>query len=206
MNRKQRLSNGAWRGTRGDMTELSDDDLLASARSGDHEAFRGLVERYQGAVAGTVVGMLGPGDEADDVGQETFIRFHRALNDFRGDSSISTYLRRIAMNLCLNALKRRRVLSFRMVSRDQSDTSMAEPPVEGYDAEAVERREVVRAAVARLGEKHRPVVVCRLLDGLSTNETAEVLRIPPGTVMSRLARAMVELERILAPYAREGDR
>lgn len=188
------------------MTELSDEELLTRARGGDHEAFRGLVERHQGAVAGTVIGMLGPGDEAEDVGQETFIRFHRALHDFRGEASLSTYLRRIAMNLCLNALKRRRVLTLRMVSRDQTDTSLAEPPVDGYDAEAVERRDIVRAAVARLGDKHRPVVVCRLLDGLSTNETAEVLRIPPGTVMSRLARAMTELERMLAPYAREEDR
>lgn len=188
------------------MTELSDHDLLTRARGGDHEAFRGLVERHQAAVAGTVIGMLGPGDEADDVGQETFIRFHRALHDFRGESSVSTYLRRIAMNLCLNALKRRRVLSLRMVSRDQADAPLPEPPVEGYDAEAAERREVVRDAVARLNDKHRPVVVCRLLDGLSTAETAEVLRIPAGTVMSRLARAMAELERMLAPYAREEER
>ena len=185
------------------MTDRTDDELLAKARAGDHIAFRGLVERHQGVVAGTVIGMLGAGDEADDVGQETFIRFHRALGDFRGDSSVATYLRRIAMNLCLNALKRRRVMAFRLISRDQAVTPLDEPTVDGYDAEAVERRDMVRAAVARLSAKYRPVVVLRLLDGLSTRETAEILKVPAGTVMSRLARAMVELERMLAPYARE---
>ncbi len=185
------------------MTDRTADELLAKARDGDHIAFRGLVERHQGIVAGTVIGMLGAGDEADDVGQETFIRFHRALGDFRGDSSVATYLRRIAMNLCLNALKRRRVMAFRLISRDQADTPLDEPTVDGYDAEAVERRDMVRAAVARLSAKYRPVVVLRLLDGLSTRETAEILKVPAGTVMSRLARAMVELERMLAPYARE---
>jgi RNA polymerase sigma-70 factor (ECF subfamily) len=185
------------------MTDRTDDELLAKAREGDHVAFRGLVERHQSIVAGTVIGMLGAGDEADDVGQETFIRFHRALRDFRGDSSVATYLRRIAMNLCLNALKRRRVMAFRLISRDQTDAPLDEPTVDGYDAEAVERRDMVRAAVARLSAKYRPVVVLRLLDGLSTRETAEILKVPAGTVMSRLARAMVELERMLAPYARE---
>ena len=185
------------------MTDRTEDELLAKARAGDHVAFRGLVERHQGIVAGTVIGMLGAGDEADDVGQETFIRFHRALGDFRGDSSVATYLRRIAMNLCLNALKRRRVMAFRLISRDQAATPLDEPTVDGYDAEAVERRDMVRAAVARLSAKYRPVVVLRLLDGLSTRETAEILKVPAGTVMSRLARAIVELERMLAPYARE---
>ena len=183
-----------------------DRELLAGARAGDAAAFRALVERYQGVVAGVVIGMLGPGDDADDVGQETFIRFHAALDRFRGDAQLGTYLRRIAMNLSLNALKRRRHSRLRLVSRDQSLAPLPEPPVEAHDAESDERREMVRAAVARLDEKHRSVVVLRLLDGLSTNEAAELLKVPPGTVMSRLARAMDALERLLEPYVKGGSR
>ena len=179
-----------------------DGELLAGARAGDPAAFRALVERYQGVVAGVVIGMLGPGDDADDVGQETFIRFHAALDQFRGDAQLGTYLRRIAMNLSLNALKRRRRLGLRFISRDQSAAPLPEPVVEAHDAEGEERRDVVRAAVAQLTEKLREVVVLRLLDGLSTNETAEVLKVPSGTVMSRLSRGMAELERLLAPYVR----
>ncbi len=177
-----------------------DEELLRRARSGEALAFRVLVERYQCTVASVVISMLGTGADADDVGQETFIRFHNSLDSFRGDASLSTYLCRIAMNLSLNALKQRKRAQLRLVSRDESPTAMAEPPVEAYDAEGVERRDKVRWAVAQLGETHRQVVVLRLLEELSTNETADALQLPPGTVMSRLARGLVELKRVLAPY------
>ena len=197
------------------MTSVAQDDarsdsgdgerlLVARARAGDAAAFRQLVERYQPIVASVVIGMLGAGDDAEDVGQETFIRFYAALAQFRGDASPSTYLRRIAMNLSLNALKRRKRSWLRLISRDASPAALHEPPVEAYDAERSERIDVVRRAVAQLNEKQRAVVVLRLLDGLSTNETAAILELPPGTVMSRLSRGMAELERLLAPYAK-GD-
>ncbi|RMH54101.1 MAG: sigma-70 family RNA polymerase sigma factor, partial [Bacteroidetes bacterium] len=86
----------------------SDETLVARARQGDEQAFRNLVERYESTVAATVIGMLGAGPEAEDVGQETFIRFYRALHQFRGEAAVGTYLTRIAINLSLNALKRRR--------------------------------------------------------------------------------------------------
>ena len=94
----------------------SDSALIVRARRGDARAFRTIVERYQEAVARTVIGMLGPGDEADDVGQETFIRLHGSLNRFRGDAGLKTYLTKIAMNLSLNALKRRKRQRGRLVS------------------------------------------------------------------------------------------
>src|ERR1041384_4191020 len=99
----------------------TDAELVNRARSGDDRAFAALVDRYERAVAATVIRMLGPGDAADDVGQETFIRFHRALGNFRGESSLKTYLVHIAMNLSLNALKRRRRSVLRFVSNDERD-------------------------------------------------------------------------------------
>ncbi len=181
---------------------LADHELVARARAGDALAFRALVVRFEPIVASVVIGMLGAGDDADDVGQETFIRFHSALDQFRGDAAVSTYLRKIAMNLSLNALARRKRMRSRLISRDASATPLDEPMIDAIDIEQIERREAVREAVAQLGEKHRPVVVLRLLEGLSTNETAEALQLPPGTVMSRLSRGMVELARRLAPFAR----
>ena len=193
---------------------ISDTDLIARARTGDDRAFAILVERYEGAVAATVIGMLGRGDDADDVGQETFIRFHRALGSFRGESSLKTYLVHIAMNLSLNALKRRRRSLLRFVSRDDKSDSgnsgdeivkLAEPRVgPDGDIDASELREFVRAAVARLGEKHRAVVVLRMFHDYSTRETAEMLGLPEGTVLSRLSRAMKELEAQLRPYVSAG--
>ena len=177
------------------------DELLARARTDDQVAFRALVDRLQPIVAAVVIGMLGDGDEADDVGQETFIRFHAALSQFRGDASLETYVRRIAMNLSLNALKRRKRFRWRLRSRDHPDEAAAEPPIAPYDAERTERIDMVRRAVARLSEKQRSVVVLRLLAERSTHETAKILDVPPGTVMSRLSRGMEELQRLLAPYA-----
>lgn len=186
----------------------SDADLIALARGGDDRAFAVLVERYESAVAATVIGMLGRGDDADDVGQETFIRFHRALGNFRGESSLKTYLVHIAMNLSLNALKRRRRSLLRFVSRDDAGDDMENVPEPHVgpsgDIDAAELHEFVRAAVARLGEKHRAVVVLRLFHEYSTRETAELLGLPEGTVLSRLSRAMKELESQLRPYVRAG--
>lgn len=181
-----------------------DHELLHAARAGDAGAFRLLVERYEPVVASTVTGMLGPGDDAEDVGQETFIRFYRSLHRFREESSVKTYLRKIAMNLALNALRRRNRFRLRFLSRDRPGEALDEPSVEGgAELDAAEVRTLVQGAIARLGPRHRPVVVLRMIDGCSTRETAEILGIPEGTVLSRLARAMKTLEAHLAPYVVE---
>ncbi|HHG85142.1 MAG TPA: sigma-70 family RNA polymerase sigma factor [Bacteroidetes bacterium] len=86
----------------------TDTELIALAQEGNSPAFREIVNRHQGKVAGVIYGMLGQGMEAEDVGQETFIRFYRSLGDFRGAASLGTYLTRIAINLSLNALKQRK--------------------------------------------------------------------------------------------------
>jgi len=130
---------------------LTDEELVANAREGDNEAFRELVGRYESLVAGTVIGMLGKCAEADDVGQETFIRFYR--------------------------------------SPDQNAGA-------GIDEDG----EVIRRAVGKLDEKFRSVIVLRLIDGYSTEETAKILKIPVGTVLSRLSRAQQKLKELLTPY------
>jgi len=177
----------------------TESDLLAAVRRGDQSAWRALVERHEGAVAAVVVGMLGPGDEADDVGQETFIRFYRSLDSFRGEASLKTWLQRIATNLSLNALKRRKRGLRRFIAMDDADESAPELQSDGAAQQtALGDMELVRAAVAALADKHRPVVVLRMIEGYSTRETAEMLGIPEGTVLSRLSRAMEQLKALLA--------
>jgi RNA polymerase sigma-70 factor (ECF subfamily) len=183
----------------------TDADLIERSRRGDDAAFGQLVDRYEGAVAATAIAMLGRGADAEDVGQETFVNFHRALAQFRGDSNLKTYLVRIAMNLSLNALKRRRRHALRFFSRDARDADLPDVAAPaGADDDAPERQAMVQRAIARLSPKHKPVVVLRMMQGLSTRETAEALGVPEGTVLSRLARAMKELEATLAPYVRHG--
>ena len=172
--------------------------LLAAVRAGDPAAWRTLVERHQGAVAAVVIGMLGAGDEADDVGQETFIRCYQSLASFRGDASLRTWLQRIATNLSLNALRRRKRGLRRFIDFDAAVASAPELQVDGHARHAAQSDvERVRAAVARLPDKHRAVIVLRMIEGYSTREAAEMLGVPEGTVLSRLSRAMTQLKQLL---------
>ncbi len=177
-----------------------DDDLalVARARRGDDDACRRLVERHQAAVARTVGGMLGHGDEADDVGQETFVRFFQSLDRFRGESSVRTYLVRIAMSCALNALRSQRRRDVRFV-RDEAALGNAIDPTAAVSAADTTWPAVIQAALDRLSPEHRAVVVLRLLEERSTRETAEILQIPDGTVLSRLSRAVQQLRVTLGP-------
>ena len=176
----------------------SDLELTRRARDGDDHAFRELVERYQGRVAATVIGMLGPGPDAEDVGQETFIRFHAALGRFRGEAALGTYLTRIAINLSLNASKSRQKARWRFRSLDSDDDPAPAPVTDGAALQdRADTRAEVQAAVRRLKPDHRAVVVLRMIQGYSTRETAEALGLPEGTVLSRLSRGMANLKGIL---------
>lgn len=173
-----------------------DEELLDQARSGDQRAFRLLVERYEGKVAATVIGMLGRGPEADDVGQEVFVRLYKSLDSFRGDSSLGTYLTRIAINQSLKAIKRRQSWSRRFLNWEPD--LVADRHADDFE-EDVDRASLVGRALDSLSPDHRAVTVMRLMEGYSTSETAEILDIPEGTVMSRLSRALKNLEITLGP-------
>jgi len=174
-------------------TEPTDAVLVARARDGDERAFATIIDRHEQRVASTVVGMLGPGGEAEEVGQEVFVRLYRSLDRFRGEAALGTYLTRIAMNLSLTALKKRKRWYERFIELAPGRESA------GSDDDALDRLERgqrvqrVRRALDRLPADQRAVVVLRWLDDLSTRETAEALSIPEGTVMSRLSRAMERL-------------
>ena len=174
---------------------MNEEELVRAARAGDDEAFREIVRRHEPAVARTVIGMLGNTPEADDVGQETFIRFYRALPVFRGESTVATYLTRIAINLSLNELKRRKRMAGRLSAKPvEEHGNIAD---EKQDVSGIMERERVRRAIDQLDEKSRSVVVLRLMDGYSTEETSRILKIPVGTVLSRLSRAQMKLKDIL---------
>jgi RNA polymerase sigma-70 factor (ECF subfamily) len=173
---------------------LTDENLIEIILAGDTESFKELVKRYEGKVASVVIGMLGRGPEAEDVGQETFIRFYKALKRFRGESNIGTYLTRIAINLSLNELKRRK-RSGGMFLRIQDGTDKIR--VEQTDPLSFLEMNAVRSAIQQLKPDLRAVIVLRYIEDYSTNETASLLRVPLGTVLSRQARAKKILREIL---------
>ncbi|MEP6765072.1 MAG: RNA polymerase sigma factor [Gemmatimonadaceae bacterium] len=177
--------------------------LVARAAVGDDDAFRQLVRAHESAVASVVIAMLGVGDDAEDVGQETFVRLLRALPTYRGDSSVRTFITRIAVNASLDMIaKRKRSARFiRLGTSDDDITATASDPSSEFSSQHDRQEEanIVRRAVDSLDGKHRAVVVLRVLEERSTKEAAELLGVPEGTVMSRLTRAMKKLEAILRP-------
>lgn len=175
---------------------MTDEQLIKDIQAGDGEALRALIKKYESRVASTVIGMLGNCPEADDVGQETFIRFYQARGNFRGEATIGTYLTRIAMNLSLNELKKRQRKN--LFFRRQTETDLNVP--DKTTANNIEdTKELIQQALQKLDANFRSVVVLRLIEGYSTTETAKILKLPIGTVLSRLARAQKKLKEILKP-------
>ena len=170
--------------------------LVKAALDGDKSAFGEIVTRYQKMVARTVKSMLGDSVFAEDIGQEVFIKLYYSLSEFRGEAKLSTYIQKIAVNLTLNEIKRRKRF-FSMFSQ-KGNNEMYEFEIADHDtAERKEASELVNKALLAMDPKFRVIVMMRMLQGYSTKETAEILDLPLGTVLSRLSRAQEQLKNIL---------
>ncbi|NMC40728.1 MAG: RNA polymerase sigma factor [Bacteroidales bacterium] len=177
--------------------EADDSDLVKASVEGDNNAFGEIVNRYRQMVARIVKGMLGDTVFAEDLGQEVFINLYNSLSGFRGEAKLSTYIQKIAVNLTLNEIKRRKRF-FSMFSRTDDDEVIEYNVADDSDNEGKrDAREVVSKALMGLEPKFRIVVAMRMLQGYSTKETAEILNLPVGTVLSRLARGQEQLKKIL---------
>ncbi len=189
--------------------EADDLALVTRAKAGEKDAFRALVVRYQRKVYAVALGIVKDPDLAWDVAQEAFVRVHRGLGEFKGDSAFSTWLFRIATHLSIDAVRRERT-SLKEDLDEVNEAHVADG-AEGILAtslgndprENVLRREMaerIQAALATLPEKHRTILVLREVEGLSYEELAERLQIHKGTVMSRLFHARKKMQAALAEY------
>ncbi len=187
----------------GDREEES--GLLRAAQGGDQAAFTELVRRYQRAVYRVAYALTRNPSDADDLAQETFVRAWQAIGRFRVGEPLHPWLARIATNLAFSLFRHR---------KRRPETPL-EPLIEAGQqwgveddpAERVERNERERhlqAAFAELSPEHQAVLALRVVEEQSYEEIAVTLRIPAGTVMSRLSRARAELKARLA--ARTGGR
>lgn len=176
---------------------LNDEDLVTRVRAGDLEAYELLVARHTASAYRTAV-LLGAGPDAEDVIQEAFVKGHRKISRYRGESSFRSWLLAIVANETRNLHRsrgRRDGLALR--------AAVANPPAEiGEDAavEAVlagERRATLVRALRSLPVKDREVIVCRFFLDLSEDETVTMLGWPRGTVKSRTSRALAKLRGLL---------
>jgi len=185
----------------------SNDDLelIARARAGDGAAFDALVERYQSKVYGLALRLSGNPSDAEEILQDTFLQVYRKLDQFRQEAKFSTWLYRVATNSALmHGRSRRRhqaePLETYLPKFDETggfaDGTAAEFGRAARADELLERKELAQRAmeaVDQLSELYRTVFVLRDIEGLSTEEAAEVLGVDPGAVRTRLHRARLML-------------
>ena len=186
----------------------NDIELVHAAQRGDQRAFAQLVENYEARVYNLARKMMRDPQDAEDVLQETFISVFRHLKDFQGESSFSTWLYRIATNASLMKLRGRKTPPLSLDEPVESEDGASALPREIVDwgvtpEEALlsgEVRAQMDAAVGALPESLRAVFVLRDIEGLSVQETADVLSISVPNVKTRLHRARLMLRESLSEY------
>ena len=182
-------------------------DLVRRARRGDLQAYDELIKRYQERIYATVYHMTANHEDANDLAQEAFIKAFQALRSFKGGSSFYTWVYRIAVNKTINFLKQRKNKA--QMSLDDLDFNAEhDPDLVALISEKTPRREVglaelqekLNAAMQKLSEPHRMVVVLHDVQGLSHEEIAKIMECNIGTVRSRLFYARQQLQGYLSDY------
>ena len=177
---------------------------MSAARAGDKGAFRTLFERYHRRAYALALGVVRHPDDALDVVQDAFIKAHKYLDKFEGNSSFYTWLYRIVMNLAIDHLrKHRRVKPVELdesTLEDGGDDSLIPRILGGNPGRALMDKEIrsrIDQALEQLSDNHRAVLVMRELEGLSYEEMAQAMDCSKGTIMSRLFHARKNMQKRL---------
>ena len=186
----------------------SDHELLAAIREGDELAFQELVRRYRNPITNFVYRMIDDYERAVELSQETFIRIYTSASRYEANYSFSTYIYRIATNLAISELRRRKrrkfVSLFSPFTDDNGDPVEIDPqdekPLQDETLIDTERRTAVARAIKSLPEKYRAAIVLRDVEGFSYDRIAETLKLSEGTVKSRINRARNLLKEKLSEY------
>lgn len=178
--------------------------LIQKCKSGDIYAFEQLIQGYQKKVFNIAYRILGDIDDASDMSQEVFIKVYKSITNFKEESSLSTWIYRIATNTCLDEVRRKKkAASISMSSTIQLEdgeiTIQVEDSKPGPDELIAQKetREEINKAIESLNEEHKAVIVLRDIQGLSYEEISSVLQCSLGTVKSRINRARSSLKNIL---------
>ena len=187
---------------------LSDHQLIESAKNGDEAAFAEIVGRYKNPITNFLYRFLNDYEEAVDLAQETFVRVYFALDRYHTNYAFSTYIYRIAANLAISELRKRRrrsILSLTgLFQSGEDDTTEFQPPDRGPlpDRDLVddEQSRVIAKAIATLPPKYRVPIILRDVEGRSYEEVAEIMKLGLGTTKSRISRARALLREKLLGY------
>jgi RNA polymerase sigma-70 factor, ECF subfamily len=176
---------------------LSDNELIEAVKAGDDDAFAAIVDRYRNQITNFLYRFLNDREEAIDLAQETFVRVYFALDRYHTRYAFSTYIYRIASNLAISEIrkrKRRNVFSLTgLFQREDSETEEYQPPddrpLQDDDLIGDERSRIIETAIASLPPKYRAAIILRDVEELSYDEIAEVMGLGLGTTKSRISRA-----------------
>jgi len=192
---------------------LDDKALLEELRRGTPEAVEALFDRFHGRIYNLAVSILKNESDAQEATQDVFLTVVRKVHTFKGDSALYSWMYRICVNACLMRLrsrKRSETVSIEEFMPVFTEDGMHAGPIDDWSNE-VERRmldkelgAVIRKFTGELSEKYRVVFVLSDMEGLSNEETAEILGLTVPAVKSRLHRARLYLRERLARYLREG--
>jgi len=188
--------------------DARDRELVAQVLGGDRQAFEELVQRHQTRVFHLARSLLKNRDDAADIAQEAFVRAYGNLHRYRADGSFTAWIAKIANNLAIDFLRRQKVQATTDLDENLAEAGESNP---GFlaahmpaDPQAASLRhelgDQLEAALGRLPEKHRSILLLREIDGLSYQELSEALEIPVGTVMSRLFHARAKMQEMLRDY------
>jgi RNA polymerase sigma-70 factor (ECF subfamily) len=185
------------------MDPQSDAQIVQAVLEGDKDSYGLLIDALSGQIINYLARMTGNRYEAEELAQEAFIRAYCALHSYNSDYKFSTWLYKIATNLCINHLKKRKRYVHVEDYRDEDGKSVwviSDPSPYANPAEVAERRDVqreVQEAIDGLPPAYRTVVILRHMHGLSYQEISEVTDLPIGTVKSRLGRGRSRLVDLL---------
>ena len=184
------------------MTPWTDEELVARSKTGDIDSFNQLVKRWERPIFALAYRTLGREEDARDVTQETFLRAFRALSGFKGDAKFSSWLYRIALNLCRDWMRKERRAPLVAVPEDVDVEQMAvaQGPVETVEdlaARAELSREVAKA-MERLPAEQRQAIILKEYHGLTFQEIADLMKCPLSTVKTRVYQGLSTLRKQLA--------
>lgn len=185
------------------MEQLSDLELVEEVRNGRREAYTVLMRRYQEKIYWVARRIVGSHDDAEDVAQEAFVKAYLALGEFRGESKFYTWLYRIALNLSLNAVRKRQVVSYLHQSSEllRRILPLPERPDEVVELHEIEER--LFAAVAQLPEKQKTVFVMRYFDEMTYAEISGILKTSVGGLKANYFHALRKVQEFMSDEAQD---
>lgn len=181
---------------------MQHEDLIRRAMDGDADAFEQLVLAHQKQVYNLCLRLSGNPDDACDLSQEAFLRAWRSLRQYQFGAEFSTWLYRLTQNVCIDFLrwqKRQKTVPLQMEDESGETERPLPDPAPGPEeqAQSSELRQTLMAAIQQLPADYRDILVLRAVDDLPYEQIAELLGLKLGTVKSRLARARLQLKKIL---------